>query len=194
MRDLAILTFITLDGVMQAPRLPEEDYSGGFERGGWGADYWDEVMAQVRHEAMAVPYDILFGRKTYELFAAHFPRAGNDDPDVKRMNDATKYVATSTLRELEWKNARPITGDIPAEIRRLKDGDGPLLQVHGSWQLIQTLLAHGLVDEFRLWTFPVVVGAGKRLFGPDAAPTKLKLIKTAPCPNGAVMNIYRRVS
>ncbi len=192
MRELAILTFLTLDGVMQAPRLPEEDPSSGFKHGGWAVNCWDEVMEQVRREAMAAPYDMLLGRKTYELFAAHQPPVSDDNPDAKRMHNATKFVATSTLSTLEWNNATPISGDIAAEVARLKDQDGPLLQIHGSWQLIQTLLAHGLVDEFRLWTFPVVVGSGKRLFGQDTAPTGVTLIKTEPCPSGAVMNIYRR--
>ncbi|MDH3742199.1 MAG: dihydrofolate reductase family protein [Hyphomicrobiales bacterium] len=192
MRELAILTFVTLDGVMQAPGSPDEDRSGGFDRGGWAGPYWQEVMDQVQREAMATPYDILFGRKTYELFAAYWPAAGKDGPVGKMMNDATKYVATNTLSEPGWNNARIISGDIPGQIAALKQQDGPLLQVHGSWQLIQTLLAHGLVDEFRLWTFPVIVGAGKRLFDEGAVPTGLTLVKTEPCSNGAVMNIYRR--
>lgn len=192
MRDLAILTFMTLDGVMQGPTSPEEDPSDQFAHGGWAVDYWDEVMAQVRREAMAAPYDILFGRKTYELFARHFPDVGDDNPEARQMNEAKKYVVTSTLTALEWNNSTPITGDIASEVSRLKKQNGPLLQVHGSGQLIQCLLIHGLVDEFRLWTFPVIVGAGRRLFGPDTAPSKLKLVKTAPCANGAVMNIYRR--
>jgi len=190
-RELAILTFITLDGVMQGPSSPEENPSGQFTRGGWATDYWEDVMAQVRQEAMAKPYDILFGRKTYELFAAHWPNAGDDNPVAKMMNNATKYVASSTLTTLEWKNSTLLTGDMVSEVSRLKEQDGPLLQIHGSWQLIQTLLAHRLIDEFRLWTFPVVVGSGKRLFGQDTPPTPLKLVKTAPCPNGAVMSIYR---
>ena len=191
MRELAILTFITLDGVMQGPSSPEENPSGQFTHGGWAADYWEDVMAQVRQEAMAKPYDILFGRKTYELFAAHWPNVGDDNPVAKMMNNATKYVASSTLTTLEWKNSTLLTGDMVSEVSRLKEQDGPLLQIHGSWQLIQTLLAHRLIDEFRLWTFPVVVGSGKRLFGQDTPPTPLKLVKTAPCPNGAVMSIYR---
>jgi dihydrofolate reductase len=191
MRELAVLTFVTLDGVMQAPRMPDEDRSGGFEHGGWAADCWDDVMEQVRSEAMATPYDFLFGRKTYDMFAAHWPQVGDDNPEAKRMNNATKFVATSSPSTLGWTNTRPITGDIAAEVARLKQQDGPLLQVHGSWQLIQTLLAHGLVDEFRLWTFPVIVGSGKRLFGREIEPTTLELKKTAACPSGAVMNIYR---
>ena len=192
MRELAVLTFLTLDGVMQAPVQPEEDPSGGFTHGGWCVSYWDEVMAQVMEEAMAAPYDLLLGRKTYESFAAHWPNVEND-PHADRLNNATKFVATSTLSELEWKNSLPIAGDIAAEVSRLKDQDGPLLQVHGSWQLIQTLLAHELIDEFRLWTFPVVVGPGKRLFGPDTVPADVTLVKTKATSNGVIMGIYRRV-
>ena len=192
MRELAILTFVTLDGVMQAPGMPEEDTSGGFEKGGWARNCWDDVMEQFQREAMASPYDMLFGRKTYELFATHFPSVHDGDPVARMMNNATKYVATTTLTNLKWKNSRPIAGDIAGEVSRLKDQDGPLLQIHGSWQLIQTLLAHGLVDEFRLWTFPVVVGAGKRLFETGATPTDLTLLKSEPCRSGAVMNIYRQ--
>lgn len=191
MRKLAILTFLTLDGVMQAPGSPEEDPSDGFINGGWAADYWDEVMAQVMGEAMAAPYDLLLGRKTYEMFAAYWPNAG-DNPIASKLNNATKFVVTSSPGKLEWKNTMRITGDITAEITRLKEQDGPLLQVHGSWQLIQTLLAHGFVDEFRLWIFPVVVGPGKRLFGRDTAPAGLTLEKTKTTPNGVVMGIYRR--
>lgn len=188
MRDLAILTFLTLDGVMQAPRFREEDSSGGFKRGGWAAPHWDDVMAQVKREAMASPYDLLLGRKTYDLFAAHFPNAGDDDP----MNNATKFVATSTLSTLAWENSEGITGNIAAEVSRLKEQDGPLLQVHGSWQLIQTLLSHGLIDEFRLWIFPVVVGSGKRLFSEGTVPTGLTLKKADTTSTGVVMSIYKR--
>ncbi len=191
MRDLAVLTFLTLDGVMQAPAQPEEDTSGGFKHGGWAVNYWGEVMAQVNEEAMAAPFDLLFGRKTYESFAAHWPNVSND-PHADKLNNATKYVATSTLSKLEWKNSTPITGDIAAEVSRLKEQDGPLLQVHGSSQLIQTLLSHNLIDEFRLWTFPLVVGPGKRLFDQGSVPTDLTLVKTKSTSNGVVMSIYRR--
>ena len=192
MRNLAVLTFLTLDGVMQAPAQPEEDTSGGFIHGGWAVNYWGDVMAQVNEEAMAAPFDLLFGRKTYESFAAHWPNVSND-PHADKLNNATKYVATSTLSKLEWKNSIRITGDIASEVSRLKDQDGPLLQVHGSWQLIQTLLSHGLIDEFRLWTFPIVVGSGKRLFGQDTIPTDLALVKAETTSNGVIMSIYRRV-
>jgi dihydrofolate reductase len=191
MRKLAILTFLTLDGVMQAPGNPDEDPSGGFIHGGWSAKYWDEVMEQVMGEAMAAPYDLLLGRKTYEIFAAHWPYI-DDDPIANKLNKATKFVATSTLSKLEWKNSMRITGDIAAEVSRLKEQDGPLLQVHGSWKLIQTLLSHELIDEFRLWIFPLVVGSGKRLFGQDTLPTDLTLVKSITTPNGVMMSIYRR--
>lgn len=190
MRDLAVLTFVTLDGVMQAPGMPEEDTSGGFTRGGWAANYWPEVMEQVEHEAMSQPFDLLFGRKTYDAFAGYWPNAPKSGHG-RKLNDATKYVATSRANGLDWRNSIQVTGDVPAEIAKLKERDGPLLQVHGSWQLIQTLLTHKLIDEFRLWTFPVVVGAGKRLFDESSVPTKLGLKKTSSTSNGVVMSVYR---
>lgn len=192
MRDLAILTFLTLDGVMQGPSSPQEDTSGGFTRGGWAAEYWEEVMAQVYQEAMSEPYDIVFGRKTYEMFAGHWPEESTENPVSHRLNAARKHVATSTLSDFTWHNSEPIKGDTMAGIADLKTRPGPLLQIHGSGELIQSLLAHDLIDEFRLWTFPVVVGSGKRLFGPGTPPVALTLKKSAPCANGAVMTIYRR--
>jgi len=179
---------------MQSPGGPEEDPSGGFVHGGWAQECWDEVMEQVQTEAMADPYDLLLGRKTYETFASSFSTAPSDSPIATKLNNATKYVATETLDKLEWKNSIPIAGDIAAEVSRLKEQDGALLQVHGSSQLIQTLLAHDLIDEFRLWVFPVVVGAGKRLFDQGVRPASLKLIKTSSTSNGVVMSIYRRAS
>jgi dihydrofolate reductase len=192
LRKLALLTFVTLDGVMQAPSVPEEDTSGGFTHGGWARPYWDDVMAQVTREAMAEPYDLLLGRTTYEMFASSFPNA-RDNPVANTLNNARKHVVTSTLDRLDWKNSRQITGDIPAEIAKLKSQNGPLLQVHGSWKLVQTLMANELVDEIRLWTFPVVVGSGKRLFGDGILPSTFSLVKTDACPSGAVMTIYCRV-
>ncbi len=191
MRDLAVLTFLTLDGVMQAPVLPDEDPSGGFKHGGWCVNYWGEVMEQVNELMMAAPLDLLFGRKTYEKFAAHWPSVPNN-PHADILNNATKYVATSTLSNLEWRNSVPITGDIAAEVTRLKGQDGPLLQIHGSWQLIQTLLSNGLVDEFRLWTFPVLVGSGKRLFDQGTMPTGLSLARSQTTSDGVTMGVYRR--
>jgi len=191
-RELAILTFVTLDGVMQVPAQPEEDLSGGFTHGGWAWPYWDEVMAQVKEEAMAEPYDLLLGRKTYELFAPHFSNIGDDDGEAALLNNATKYVATNSLNNLDWNNSFPITGDVAAGVARLKSEEGPLVQVHGSWQLIQTLLANDLIDEVRLWTFPVIVGSGKRLFGQYPARQDLTLVRSGTTSNGVVMGIYRR--
>ncbi len=187
MRELAVLTFVTLDGVMQAPKMPEEDRSNGFSAGGWADPYWDEVMQMVGREAMAEPYDVLFGRKTYDVFAAH---AGDDHP----MHQMKKYVATSAPSTLGWNNSVPITGNIPEEVGRLKEQDGPLLQVHGSCELVQALLAHDLVDELRLWVFPVVVGAGKRLFGGGSVPADFSLRKTDHTSIGVLMGIYTRNS
>jgi len=191
-RELAILAFVTLDGVMQAPAQPEEDFSGDFKHGGWAAPYWGDVMAQVKEEAMAEPYDLLLGRKTYEIFAPHFSKAGDKDGDAAQLNEATKYVATNTLDDLDWANSIRIDGDIAEAVGKLKAEKGRLLQVHGSWQLIQTLLQADLVDEFRLWTFPVLVGGGKRLFAQSVVRPCLKLIKSGATANGVSMTIYRR--
>jgi len=188
MRNLAILTFISLDGVMQAPKLPGEDLSNGFELGGWADKYWDEVMAQVGEEAMAEPYDLLLGRKTYELFAAH--NSKGSDPNA--LNHLTKYVATNTLTKLDWENSVPISGNIPEKVGNLKEQNGRLLQVHGSWQLVNMLLEHNLVDQFRLWTFPIILGKGKRLFSQASIPNTLTLVKSQPTSNGVVMSIYER--
>lgn len=191
MRELAVSTFLTLDGVMQAPGGPEEDPSGGFDHGGWSVNYWDGVMEQVMGAAMSAPCDFLLGRRTYEIFAAHWPYAG-DEPFARKINEATKYVVTTTLNALDWKNSRRVSGDIAEEISRLKKQDGPELQVHGSSLLIQSLLSHELIDEFRIWIFPVLVGPGKRLFGQGTMPTGLKLIETKTSTTGVLMNTYRR--
>jgi len=199
MRELAILTFMTLDGVMQAPAEPAEDRSGQFSQGGWARPYWDEVMEQVRPTAMAQPYDLLLGRRTYEIFAPHWSSAPeNTGPDAARLNNAKKYVASASLSSLSdlsvpaWANARLIEGDVPAAVKRLKQEDGPLIQVHGSWGLIQTLLKHDLIDEFRLWAFPVLAGAGKRLFSEGTPPRSLTLVTSGRTQNGVVMSLYRR--
>lgn len=189
MRQLAILTFISLDGVMQAPSVAEEDRSGGFSQGGWARAYWDDVMPQVMREAMAEPYDLLLGRTTYQIFASAFAHA--DDPVAQKLTEANKYVVSSSLKALEWKNSHLIEGNIAAEVSRLKSQPGPLLQVHGSWQLVQTLLKQRLIDEFRLWTFPVVLGAGKRLFADGSVPATLQLTQSASCASGAMMTFYR---
>jgi dihydrofolate reductase len=189
MRKLIVSTFLTLDGVMQAPGGPEEDPSGGFAHGGWSVNYWDDQMGQVMGEAMSTPFDLLLGRKTYEIFAAHWPHA-TDDPGAKPLNDATKYVASRTLRSLDWSNSVLIEGDIGEGVAALKQQDGPELQVHGSSNLIQTLLRHNLIDEYRLWTFPVVLGTGKRLFSDGTIPAGLKLIDSKVSTTGVVIATY----
>jgi dihydrofolate reductase len=169
-RKIVVNTFVTLDGVMQAPGGPEEDPTGGFDYGGWSVNYWDEMMAKVIIDGLTKPFDLLLGRKTYEIFAAHWPFVKND-PDklnamaADKLNGATKYVVSKTLSKPSWQNSTLIKGDVAKEIAELKRQDGPEIQVHGSSSLIQTLLRHDLIDEFRVWTFPLTVGGGKRLFG-----------------------------
>ena len=193
MRELAVLSFVTLDGVMQSPTSPEEDPAGGFSGGGWGAPYWGEVMPQVYAEAMTEPYDLLFGRRTYDVFASHWPNVGDEDPVAVRLNGGHKFVATrSADHPLPWGPATRIGSDVPGEVAGLKAGDGPLIQVHGSAELIQTLLKHELIDEYRIWTFPVVVGGGKRLFSEGVMPGSLELVRTGSTGNGVVMAVYRR--
>jgi dihydrofolate reductase len=189
MRELIVNTFVTLDGVMQAPGGPEEDPSGGFEHGGWSFGYWDEQMQEAMGEAMSTPFDLVLGRKTYEIFAAHWPRS--DDSAAEMLNGATKHVASTTLTELDWENSKLIEGDVPAGIRALKQQDGPELQVHGSANLIQTLLEHGLVDEFRVWTFPLVLGKGKRLFDTGTVPEGLELASSQVSSTGVTIAVYR---
>lgn len=177
---------------MQAPSSPDEDDSDGFAHGGWARDHWDEVMAQVSEVAMNEQYDLLLGRKTYDLFAPHWSAAPAEEGPAAVFNKAVKYVVTSNPDCLDWQYSRAVSGDVPREIAALKSDNGPLLQVHGSWQLIQLLLAHDLIDEFRLWVSPVVLGLGKKLFADGPKPGKLTLRKSETTPGGAVMQFYRR--
>jgi dihydrofolate reductase len=189
MRELVVNTFLTLDGVMQAPGGPEEDPSGGFEHGGWSFGYWDEQMQQAMGESMSKPFDLVLGRKTYEIFAAFWPHS--DDPGAEPLNKATKHVASTTLTELEWANSKPIEGEVPAGVRALKEQDGPELQVHGSANLIQTLLEHALIDEFRVWIFPLVLGKGKRLFDGGTVPAGFELASSQTSSSGVITATYR---
>jgi dihydrofolate reductase len=189
MRKLIVSAFMTLDGVVQAPGGPEEDDSGGFEHGGWSVHYWDEPMGDVMGKAMSTPFDLVLGRRTYDIFAGYWPHAA-DDPAAKPLNDATKYVASRTRPALEWSNSVLIEGDAAEGIAALKQGDGPELQVHGSGNLIQTLLRHGLVDEYRLWIFPLVIGSGKRLFSDGTIPAGLKLVESTVSSTGVVIGTY----
>jgi dihydrofolate reductase len=189
MRELIVNTFLTIDGVMQAPGGPEEDPSDGFEHGGWSFGYWDEQMEGAMGQSMSKPFDLVLGRKTYEIFAAHWPHT--DDPGAEPLNKATKHVASTTLTELEWENSTLIEGEVPEGVRALKQQDGSELQVHGSANLIQMLLEHGLVDEFRLWTFPLVLGKGKRLFDGGTVPAGLELASSQVSSTGVIMASYR---
>ena len=191
MRKRAVLAFVTLDGVMQAPGGPDEDPSGNFKHGGWSVGYWDDVMGKVISEQMAHAYDLLLGRKTYEIFAAYWPKA-RDVPGADGLNKARKYVVSKTPRKLDWNNSVLVTGNIPEEIKKLKRQNGPELQVHGSSNLIQTLLKHDLVDEFLLKIFPVTIGYGKRLFGDGAMPAGFKLLESKSSTKGVIVATYGR--
>jgi dihydrofolate reductase len=188
MRKLAVNTFMSLDGVMQAPGGPDEDPTGGFTLGGWGVPYFDEeMMAQV---AESGPYELLLGRGTYEIFAAHWPYA--EGPIADQLNSTRKHVASTTLEKLGWNNSTLIGGDVADYVERLKSEDGPEIQVHGSPGLIQTLLEHDLIDEYRLWIFPVVIGAGKRFFGDGTSPGAMKLTGSKVSKTGVTINTYER--
>lgn len=191
MREIEVQTFVTLDGVMQAPGGPDEDRSGGFRHGGWSQPYWDEAMGAAMGKAMEREYDLLLGRKTYDVFAAHWPKVGDDNPVTRKFNAATKYVATSSPETLAWENSEALTGDVAEAVATLKKGDGPPLSVQGSGQLIQTLLEHRLVDSLFVWTFPVVLGTGKRLFAGAAAPMGLDLDGVESSTTGVTMARYR---
>jgi len=190
-RKLIVLSFVTLDGVMQAPGGPEEDTSGGFKYGGWTVGYWDDFMGKVMGMQMAKPFDLLLGRKTYEIFAAYWPNAKNE-PLADKLNEAKKYVVSTTLSKLDWNNSTLITGDIVDEIKKLKKQDGPEIQVHGSSNLIQTLLKNDLVDEFCLKIFPVTIGTGKRLFGDGTIPASFKLLESRISTAGVIVTTYVR--
>jgi dihydrofolate reductase len=192
MRKLIVLSFITLDGVMQAPGGPREDDSGGFTYGGWSVGYFDEFLGNVMTEQMGHPFDLLLGRRTYEIFAAHWPRVSDDDLAARVINRARKYVVSHRPVNLDWKITIPINGDVAGKITQLKKEDGPELQVHGSGNLIQTLLKHDLVDEFWLKTFPVALGSGKRLFAEGTMPAGFSLMESRTSPAGVVASSYAR--
>jgi dihydrofolate reductase len=189
MRKIIVLTFVSLDGVMQGPGGPTEDPSGNFTVGGWTVPYFDEGLGQTMAEQMGQPFDLLLGRKTFEIFASYWPH--NESADFP-INKATKYVASNTLTEHDWRDSVFFGGDVVAAIRKLKQEDGPDLQVHGSATLIQTLLANDLVDELWLKIFPVTLGQGKRLFGDGAIPAAFALTEVKSSPSGVIVASYRR--
>ena len=189
MRKLIVQTFLTLDGVMQAPGGPGEDDDGGFAHGGWSVNYWDEQMGQVMGEATSRPFAMVLGRRTYDIMAAYWPTAP-EEAGGEVFNDATKYVASRSRPTLKWSNSVLVEGDAADGLAALKQEDGPELQVHGSANLIQTLLAHNLVDQYRLWVFPLVLGSGKRLFADGTVPSGLRLVDSTVSTTGVMMCTY----
>jgi dihydrofolate reductase len=189
MRQLVVSTFLTLDGVMQAPGGPGEDDSGGFAHGGWTVPFFDEQVGAFMEELMTPPFDLVLGRRTYDIFAAYWPHASEEE-GAGPLNDATKYVASRSRPTLSWDRSALIEGDVAEGVAALKEQDGPQLQVHGSQNLLQTLIRAGLVDRYRLLVFPVVLGSGKRLFADGAIPSSLRLVSSTVSGTGVVMGTY----
>lgn len=190
MRKIVVLSFISLDGVMQAPGGPKEDTSGDFTYGGWTVPYADEVSGKLLTDQMSMPFDLLLGRKTYDIWVNYWPN--QKGPIADPFNKATKYVVSASSPKLEWKNSELIEGDVVAKLKQLKSGDGPMLQVQGSATLIQALLANDLIDELWLKTFPVLLGKGKRLFADGTIPAAFELIESKSTPKGTVFANYKR--
>lgn len=189
MRKIVVLEFISLDGVMQAPGGPEEDTSGGFQFGGWTVPYSDESSGKIMEGQMAGPFDLLLGRKTYDIFAGYWPHHLDQWPSLK---DATKYVVSNSEVNMSWEKSIQIKGDVVAELKKLKQADGPMFQVYGSSVLCQTLLANDLVDELWLKIYPVTLGKGKKLFGEGTIPAAFKLIESKNTPSGVIFANYKR--
>ncbi|MET3660954.1 dihydrofolate reductase family protein [Aquamicrobium ahrensii] len=192
MRKIRLTAFVSMDGVMQAPGGPDEDRDGGFEHGGWTVSYWDEPMGRFMDRTFDTPFDLLLGRRTYDIFAAHWPRVPDSDPIAKSFNTVTKYVATHRPDSLGWRNSEALTPDPAAALRDLKAGNGPDLLVQGSTVLLQTLLAGDLVDEISLLTFPLVLGKGKRLFQGGAMPGAFRLTHSQVSTSGVLLASYER--
>ncbi|QFU92164.1 dihydrofolate reductase family protein [Amycolatopsis sp. YIM 10] len=192
MRKLVVIAFTSLDGVMQAPGGPDEDTEGGFAHGGWAAPLVDEPTIELMTGLTARAGALLLGRRTYEVFAASWPLTEADDPVGSLLNPMPKYVASRTLKSVEWQNSTLLTGDLPEAVRALKAGDGGEIQVHGSAGLVQTLLRHDLVDELHVLSFPVLLGSGKRLFGEGTVPAGLRLVGSATLRTGVLAGRYAR--
>ncbi|MBI3632184.1 MAG: dihydrofolate reductase [Candidatus Vogelbacteria bacterium] len=190
MRKIVVFMMVSIDGVMQAPGGPEEDSSGGFKYGGWTVPYADESFGKILSEELSVPFDLLLGRKTYEIFAAYWPKQTGVVADP--FNKATKYVVSDEVMDVTWKESILIHDDVLAKIKALKEGDGPVLHVWGSSVLLQTLLKNDLVDELRLRIYPITLGAGKRLFGEGTIPAVFELINSQALPSGVILANYKR--
>jgi dihydrofolate reductase len=193
MRKLVVGTFLTLDGVMQAPGGPDEDREGGFRHGGWLVPYFDDQFLQIMTEWTTRAGAFLLGRKTYEIFAEAWPKSTDPADEIAlALNTVPKFVASRTLGRLDWHNSHLLEGDVAEAVVNLKGQEGSEIQVHGSGQLVQTLLGHDLVDTLRLWQFPVVLGAGKRLFAEGTIPGSFRLVETRQTAPGAVLHVYER--
>jgi dihydrofolate reductase len=190
MRKIIVLSFISLDGIMQAPGGPTEDTSGGFKYGGWTVPYFDDFSGQVMAEQMGRPFDLLLGRKTFEIWEGYWPEHPGDVGDP--INKATKYVASNSRNESKWKKSVFLNGDVAEKIKKLKNEDGIDLQVHGSGNFIQTLLKNDLVDELWLKIFPVTLGKGKRLFEDGSIPAAFTLTESKVSPKGVIIANYKR--
>jgi dihydrofolate reductase len=192
MRKVIALEFITLDGVIQGPGGPTEDTSDGFEFGGWVVPYSDEVMGKVMGEQTSQPFDLLLGRRTYDIWAPYWPKQDENGFFAGAANRATKYVASHSELEPEWRNSVRLSGDVAAEVRKLKQEDGPDLQVYGSANLLQTLFQHDLVDELWLKIYPVMLGRGKKLFADGTVPAAFELAESQTTTTGVIVANYRR--
>jgi dihydrofolate reductase len=192
MSTIVVGTFLTVDGVMQAPGAPEEDREGGFEHGGWLAPHFDDELGRLMVEWTNQADAVLLGRTTYEIFAGYWPNVSDDDPIAAKLNRVQKYVASRTLESVEWANSTLLRGDAAEEVAKLRAADLGEIQVTGSGDLVQTLMRHDLVDEYRLLVFPVVLGTGKRLFAEGTVPAGLELAETRASATGVVVSTYRR--
>jgi dihydrofolate reductase len=190
MRRIVVFMMLTLDGVMQAPGGPEEDTSGGFKYGGWTAPYADESFSEIINKELSVPFDLLLGRKTYELWLPYWPK--KTGPIADPFNKAKKYVVSDEAVDLSWKESILISGDVVAKIKTLKEEDGPVFHVWGSSVLLQTLLKNDLVDELRLRIYPITLGTGKRLFGQGTIPAAFELTDSQALPSGVILANYKR--
>jgi dihydrofolate reductase len=189
---LTLHTFLTLDGVMQAPGGPDEDRASGFEHGGWSFPYDDEDFGAAMTGWFTHADAFLLGRKTYEIFAGYWPAVTDaGDPIAGKLNALPKYVASTTLSSVDWEHASLITGDVAAEVARLKEQPGDELQVHGSGGLAQTLISRDLIDEYRLLTFPVHLGSGKKLFREGAKAAAMRLVSSSVTSTGVVIATYQ---
>lgn len=192
MRKIVVLSFISLDGVMQAPGGPEEDTSSGFKYGGWTVPYFDEFSGNMMGEQMSMPFDLLLGRKTYDIFASYWPKHPEIEAVAGPFNKCTKYVVSNSSPKLTWEKSELVDGDVAAKLKELKSGDGPMLQVHGSGNMIQTLLKEDLVDELWLKIFPVTLGSGKRLFTEGTIPAAFELVESKIAPSGVIFANYTK--